>query len=86
MSAYLQADEATRLYDAYRFGADDCVSVQNLVEEIVGVRVMAALNRGIRFGIYEVGAWCGECDPADPDDDCCVLPQRIREELDEVSA
>lgn len=37
--------------------------------------------RGIRLGIYETGNWCGECDPADQHDDCCVLPTRIRTAL-----
>jgi hypothetical protein len=41
----------------------------------------AARTGGIRWAIYEAGLWCGECDPADPDDDCCVVAPRIRAAL-----
>ena len=39
----------------------------------------AALRaEGARKAIYELGLWCGECNPTDPDDDCCVVDHRVR--------
>lgn len=44
-------------------------------------RAEDVLAEGIRLALYEGGLWCGECDPADQDDDCCVVAPRIRAAL-----
>lgn len=40
---------------------------------------------GIRWAVYEGGLWCGECDPTDPDDGCCVVAPRLRAALSATS-
>lgn len=42
-------------------------------------RVAEARAEGVVKAIYEGGLWCGECDSTDPDDDCCVVAERIRD-------
>ena len=51
------------------------------LESLTGRLISVAKAEGITFAIYEGGLWCGECDAADADDDCCVLPERIRNAL-----
>jgi hypothetical protein len=59
----------------------DADNVPQLVERIKAAAAEQARAEGIRLAAYEGGLWCGECDPADQDDDCCVLAEPIRAAL-----